>query len=70
MSTRSNPRTRSVSLAAGVAGGMLALLGFAGPAQAGIDSAFDAGSGTLTVTSNAATASPSPVRAPVPGRSS
>jgi hypothetical protein len=53
MSTRSNPRTRSVSLAAGVAGGMLALLGFAGPAQASVDSAFDAGSGTLTVTSNA-----------------
>jgi Ca2+-binding RTX toxin-like protein len=52
MSThRSNTRKRHVSLAAGVAGGMLALLGFAGPAQASVNSAFDAGSGTLTVSS-------------------
>jgi Ca2+-binding RTX toxin-like protein len=55
MSThRSNTRKRSVSLAAGVAGGMLAVLGFAGTAQASVNSAFDAGSGTLTVTSDAA----------------
>jgi Ca2+-binding RTX toxin-like protein len=54
MSThRSNPRKRSASLAAGVAGGMLALLGFAGPAQASVSSAFDPGSGTLTVSSDA-----------------
>jgi len=54
MSThRSNSRKRSVSLAVGVAGGMLALLGFAGPAQASVNAAFDAGSGTLTVSSNA-----------------
>ena len=54
MSThRSNPRKRSVSLAAGVTGGMLALLGFAGPAQATVNSAFDPGSGTLTISSDA-----------------
>jgi Ca2+-binding RTX toxin-like protein len=52
-SHRSNTRKRPVSLAAGVAGGMLALLGLAGPAQASVNSVFDAGSGTLTVSSNA-----------------
>jgi Ca2+-binding RTX toxin-like protein len=55
MSThRSNPRKRSASLAAGAAGAMLALLGFAGPAQASVNSAFDPVSGTLTVSSDAA----------------
>ncbi len=53
MSTRSNTRKRQVSVAAGVAGGMLALLGFAVPAQASVNSVFDAGSKTLTVSSNA-----------------
>jgi Ca2+-binding RTX toxin-like protein len=54
MSThRFTTRKRPVSVAAGVAGGMLALLGFAGPAQASVSSAFDAGSRTLTVSSNA-----------------
>jgi Ca2+-binding RTX toxin-like protein len=55
MSThRSNTRKLQVSLAAGVAGGMLALLGFAGPAQASVSSTFAPDSGTLTVSSDAA----------------
>jgi Ca2+-binding RTX toxin-like protein len=54
MSThRSNTRKRPISLAAGVAGGMLALVGFAGPAQAAVSTGFSPDSGTLTVSSDA-----------------
>jgi Ca2+-binding RTX toxin-like protein len=69
MSThRSTTRRRRLSLAAGVASGTLALLGVAGPAQASVVSAFDPGSRTLTVSSDAGDAIAIACQGSGPGR--